>query len=221
MKKERNSEIEKLRIIAMLFIIIQHCVAHNSVDYTVVYKTNFLSGLIMQWGMLGRVGVSIFILIFGYFGVEQAFNTKRLLNLFVEVLTYSVLTYTVLCLTGLETISIKGLLKAFLPISTLKYWFISAYLIFSLLTPYVNKMLKQLSKKEFKTLIMVEILLWSILLTLSFNQAGYFCYEMEQFLLYYCVGAYIRLFPIDINSIKKKVYLALGGVLQYILCPQC
>lgn len=192
-KQGRNSNFEVLRIIAMALIILTHCCTHNTVDYQIVYQEHFFSGLLLQWAMVGRLGVALFIMIFGYYGVKHSFNTKRLINLIVEVLTYSIVTYLVISLIDPSWFSISGFVKSLLPIATHKYWFISAYVIFYLFTPLLNKGLRKLSRTQFLGLVLIMVVLWSLAPTISFHKIDYYSNELVQFLLLYCIGAFMSL----------------------------
>lgn len=214
----RNSNFEILRIIAMIGIILQHCVAHNVINYDDIYLHNFLSGLFLQWGMLGRLGVAIFIIIFGYFGIEQKFNTKRLLNLIIQVFSYSVLTFAAISVIDRSYFNRGDLIHALFPISFHKYWFITAYVIFYLFTPFLNNFLKSLKKGDFRCFILIQLIVWSLIPSITLDNVKNYIDEMPQFLMIYCIGAYIRLYSKDFGI---RVYRALfaTGTLIYLFSP--
>lgn len=216
--KTRNSNFECLRILAMICIIIQHCAAHNTVHYDEVYREYFLPGLLLQWGMLGRLGVAIFILLFGYFGVEQAFNPKRILNLIIQVFTYSVLTFAVMFSIDPAFFSRKDILEAVFPISLNKYWFISVYVIFYLFTPFLNPFLKSLEKNRFRIFLMVQLVVWSIIPTLTLDNVKNYIDEIPQFFMIYCIGAYLRLYGSEIKKRTFAIFLT-AGIAVYIISP--
>ena len=217
---QRNSNIELLRIIAMLGIILQHCVAHNTVDYKKVYATHFASGIILEWSMLGRLGVAVFIIIFGFFSIKQRFKISRCIILGIEVWTYSIASFVILVLLGLEPLSTGGLLNAFFPLVHKKYWFISAYLVFYFFTPFLNSTLNRLTRKQFKYFITLQLILWCIIRTLSFNTILIYCNELEEFLLLYSLGAYLQLWTNN-NAKEKRVYkiLIILGIALYAVSP--
>ena len=77
--KTRDSNIELLRIIAMILIIIHHMVYHTKI-YLCGGENHFIS-LIMLTG--GKIGVIIYILIMGYYSRESKFNIKRPINIVI------------------------------------------------------------------------------------------------------------------------------------------
>ena len=152
----------------------------------------------------------MFIMIFGYFGIRQKFNLKRLINLIITVLTYSVLTCLVITIISRQY-ELKTLIKAIIPISLHKYWFISAYAVFYLFTPLLNDILTKLNKKEYQIFLLIMLTLWSFIPTITLNKLTYYCNELEQFLLIYSIGAYMRLHCEDsIKSLYVKILSGLG-----------
>lgn len=97
MKKERNSSIEMLRILAMLGIVIMHTngavMEHGS--GTGFAWTQIENGIF-------NAGVSIFILISGYFGIRR--STQKLIELESTVILYAVLSALVGCYFGKASI---------------------------------------------------------------------------------------------------------------------
>ena len=73
---------------------------------------------------------------------------KKLLNLWCQVAFYSVTTYLVASLLIYNDFSVKNLIGCFFPIVNEKYWFFTAYFILMLLSPFLNKILNNASKKE-------------------------------------------------------------------------
>ena len=60
-KQQRNSSIELLRIVAMLFIVLSHLCVHNGVDVNALpYSFN---KIFLQCGILGNIGVNVFVII--------------------------------------------------------------------------------------------------------------------------------------------------------------
>ena len=87
-KGQRNSNLEILRIISMLFIISYHFSIHGfgEVNFVISNMNNYV---IYFFGILGKIGVDIFILISAYFMINSKFNLKKLFVLGGEVYFYS------------------------------------------------------------------------------------------------------------------------------------
>ena len=67
-KKQRNSNLELLRIFAMMAIIAHHFVVNSTVDKQYDYLNPTLNHYFLEiWGMWGKTAINSFILISGYF----------------------------------------------------------------------------------------------------------------------------------------------------------
>ena len=195
-KAPRNSAIELLRILAMGLVVLSHSCCHSGYDST--YSILTVNRLFVQFGYLGNLGVALFIMISGYF--QSSFRVRSLSRLLSQVWFYSVGLF-LLCRFGFGyEYTPEMLWQVFLPTIYSEYWFFTAYVVFFLLTPFVNIMIRALSKEQFKTLLAVVILLWSVVPTVTKQQL--YAAELPQFLMYYLLGAYLRMYPE--NLLQKK-----------------
>ncbi len=202
-KTVRNSGHEILRLIAMYMIV---CIHAN------MYLGNFCSGS-TQYVFNGiingvcNIGVSCFILISGYYGVR--FSVGKFLKMECMMITYSLLETVVLCLALPEqmqgAVLLEQLLKSVFPFITRKYWFYSCYVCLFFLSGYIQKFLEGLKQKEFRNLLILLVILFSVLPTVCYfelvpdNGKG-----LVQMLMVYMIGRYIRMYA-DISLPKKKV----------------
>ena len=126
-------------------------------------------------------------------------------------------------MTGLKSLSFENILSNFLPTSFNNYWFLTTYIVFSLFIPSVNKLIANMSKKDFSIFVLILVFVFSTwsLITLnkftSFTNGGL----LAQFLMYYSVGAYIRKYPN--SNLKKYRFVILFGsitilVLSVLIC---
>ena len=83
--------------------------------------------------------------------------------LIAQVWTYSIVIYILFVLIGKEKFDLINLAKSCLPITTSKYWFATAYIVFYVLAPYINKMLNGLSKKEYQGYLLTMIVILSLI----------------------------------------------------------
>ena len=75
----RKSNIELLRIIGMLMIIAHHYVLNSGIiDAFEVGSTSMNYVFLTLWGMWGKTGINIFILISGYFMCTSSLTTLQL-----------------------------------------------------------------------------------------------------------------------------------------------
>ena len=92
MKKTRNSNIEIVRIISMIFIVLSHYTVHNGIENASLPLG--LNRYILEISTLGNIGVILFVLISGYFSIEQKeFKFKKIISLYLQVMFYSTSIY--------------------------------------------------------------------------------------------------------------------------------
>lgn len=73
-KKERKSNFEILRILAMVLIISYHFVFHSNYNYGAINAHDFI---LRTFWLFGEIGVNLFMLISGYFMVHSKFSLKK------------------------------------------------------------------------------------------------------------------------------------------------
>ena len=202
MKKIRNSNIEILRIISMLFIVVSHYTVHNGVLNSSLPIG--LNRLLLEITTLGNIGVIIFVLITGYYMIKQkSFKLKKIVNLYFQVAFYSIIIYILFIILKLEPISIRGIIKSFIPITFGQYWFVTAYFLLYIFSPFINKFLNNLSRKEHLNFIIISIFIFSIVSTFTMQQL--YGNEIIQFIIFYSMGAYLKKYPKNIFSENKKI----------------
>lgn len=213
----RNSNLEILRIIAMIFIVAFHLSRHgfDGIDFIL---SNPNSYFLYFLGIFGRIGVDIFVLISAYFMIKSKFTFRKFLVLGGEVYFYSIIFFIMflLFLTPVTPIGFTDIFKSLLPISH-AYWFITDYIALMIISPFLNKLLNNLSKHDYLILLLLVFIIWSIFPTLTGDNFTYS--EMLFFIVLYIMGSFIRLHVnIDKINMKKLVLIFLVSIfLTYIL----
>ena len=200
--KKRNSSIELLRIIAMFFIVLSHYSVHGGINIKAMDFS--FNKILLQIISLGNLGVMIFIMITGYFMCQSEFRFKKVIKIILQVIFYSLGIYIILNLLGLIPFSIMSLVKATFPVLFKEYWFASAYIVLFILSPFINKVINTISRKEMLIFILTILFMWSVIPT--FTACDMYGNKICQFLLFYLLGAYIRKYPNNwLNKNKNKV----------------
>lgn len=227
----RKSNIELLRCILLLMVITLHYnssgmgnafeyVEHNTLNYYISY---FLESLSI-------CAVDCFILITGYFMI---INNKRcirkVIDLLFLVLFYNIILYFISILIQLERFNFRNLVIA------LKQgnWFIFIYIALYLITPFINKMITTISKKDFKRLLIILFVLFSIYptildfigdltqvstlglgtISLKSDEGGY---TIVNFIMFYLIGAYIRLYLDEIKLKYNNLLIFCAAIIIFI-----
>lgn len=226
----RKSNIELLRIISMLAIILHHAIIHGVFRGTWNFPTEasreiFSNGTFIYQILFfgGKFGVQVFVMITGYFMISSKISIKTISKFWVPVFTWSII-FLILRLLGMPsevTISLKEIVKSILPILSSNYWFAQAYLMLFLVIPILNSLYRKLSPKKFAYLILFLLLVSIIIPTFTTiylvgNNAA------PLFILLYYIGALIRNYEeiISKNIRTIKIILPLSFAV-YILSVWC
>ena len=208
----RQSNIELLRIIAMVLIVAHHFSFHGGFDFpteTVTFNRLWVQFLLIG----GKIGVNIFVLISGYFMISSTAKISKIIKLWLQIITYSVLFFAVFTAVGVVPFSFKAVLKALFPITFSNWWFASTYFVMYLLSPYINKLLHNLSKKSYQRLLILLAVLWSVIPT--FLTVPMQSNSLLWFIFIYALAGYIRLY-IPLRTVGGGKYIASSAALMLL-----
>lgn len=203
---ERDSNFELLRILAILFIISFHCAWEGGFEYPAFCFNKFL---VESFHMLGELGVNLFILISGYHMIHGSFKIKKLITLLLEVQFYNWICVFLCVHFGTLSLDKRTVLINFFPVAEYKYWFATAYILIYLFSPYINRLLLGLSRKELQKLLLICLVIFCIFPTVygalkNDTETLFYYNRFIWLLIVYMLGAYIRLYPPVkyVNSLK-------------------
>lgn len=211
---KRNSNFELLRVVAMIMIVLHHFVILYDVN---VVKNYFASSIVyyLFYGG-GKIGVAIFAMITGYFMVKSKISIKKLFFLEMQVLFYSIVLFIIYSILNNDFNGYYFISSIFPNIMDV-YWFYSGYFILYLLIPIFNKLINNISKRDFKYLLIVGFVYFILLSSLIFNRAS--INGVFYLFFYYFVGSYIRLYVKESKFKFKWLFMFLFSYfLIIILC---
>lgn len=207
--KVRNSNFELLRIISIVMIIVFHLCLYTDFVYSSLSVNKMLVDIFI---VLGEIGVNCFLFISGYYLVESEFKSLRVIKFELELLFYSILISLFVMILRGEMIAKTELVQMFVPFTTQSWWFASCYMILLMLCPFVNIMIKNLTRKQHRELIILCLVIWSVIPTFTgflvnnTESAMYFT-RVIWFFVIYVTAAYIRVYNVEF----KHVFMKLGG----------
>ncbi len=212
-EKSRNIGLDSLRIISMIMILVLHYIGKGSL----LGETNnstFYYILYYFFEAISIIAVNCYVLISGYFLINSKFKWKKVLQLWGETLFYSITIYFLIVVIGLKEFEIKDAIKSALPIMTKQYWFVNVYLMMYILSPFLNKLINALEKKEYQKLLLILIVGFSVVSILpseyTLDASG--GYGIIWFVCLYLIAAYIRLYGSPLKISSKKYFII------FILC---
>ena len=158
MMKERLSNIELLRIVSILLIVVMHmvgCVLGTSNEWNRLVLTGI--------NAIGNMGVTVFMLISGYFGIH--FRWSKLLILWLTALFYSLIAFTADFVSGTPQTTMS-IFVALTPVTSRLWWFLSCYVVIFCLSPILNRLVEVLTRREM--LFLLGILVFFFILSPTF-----------------------------------------------------
>lgn len=192
----RLANIELLRIIAMMAVIIVHLDGAALGLPTPTLESWHIPSDV--WRIIVEaitiVGVNCFTLISGYFGIRA--SGRGLVRFTLMCMFYSIGIFCAVSAVRPSTFSVEGLIESFMVFTHTDLWYVPAYLILYLLSPMLNAAVNLLPLRRFT--------LWLGLLVLAnvwmgwfngatFNPTGY---TPMQLIMVYLLGRWLALvFP--------------------------
>lgn len=197
----------------MVLIIAHHYAVHgfNQVEWN--GPLNQIIVGILSLG--GKLGVSCFVLISGYFMVYSKITLHKLIKLIAEVWFYSVGIALLFCvvLTPVEPLGIKDLIKAVIPIGYGAYWFMTDYVMLMLMSPILNIAIEKVDRISHRNFIILFVMIWSILP--NFTKANYDCQNLGWFVILYFIAGYIRKYVVSTTKDHSSKHFFVA-VISYI-----
>ncbi|MDE7373200.1 MAG: acyltransferase, partial [Clostridia bacterium] len=185
----------------MLLIIAVHFRGHGG-----WFDVTGVNAYFMQLGRaLFTPSVNVFVMISAYFMCtrdDMKIYWNKLGKLWLSVFFYSIVLFTVFTATGVYKFDVMSLLASLFPVTFTKYWFVSAYFLMMIASPFLNAIVSRLNKAQFSALCLFIIIVAALqdiglFSTIRVENGGngiWFC-------LLYLLAAYIRKFDIQLNRI--------------------
>lgn len=208
-RENRNIGIDLLRILSMLMVVVLHLLGQGGIlsdDLTVYNKTAY-------WlEVCSYCAVNIFAIISGYVGVKSEWKVKRIFNIELQCIFYSVIIY-VLGMFLFDDIGIMMVVKqGFFPIKSRTWWYATAYAGIFFLLPYLNFFTQNEENKKVLCVSVVALTVMFVIFPLVFMHGDPFGlnggYGVVWLLYLYLIGAFIRVSKLA-QRFKPIVWLAL------------
>ena len=210
--KHRMVNLEVLRCLAMMMVVVLHYLGKGGLlsDLT---EANIDGTGIAAWILEAFciVAVNVYMMISGYFLCNSSFKLSRLLQLLLQVWTYSVVVGVLGVITGIlpaAEVDTHYFLTLLFPISMEHYWFMTAYVFLYLLLPFIGAGVRKMTKPQMQLVLVLLLGAFCVMKTvlpvrLETDAKGYDC------LWYVCVfvvAAYIRRFGISFLENKVRAW---------------
>ena len=140
--KTRTSNLEILRIISMVMIIMHH--------YALFAKIPFENGITVNriiinfFEMFGKLGVCLFVIISGYFYDKTSFKIKKFASLILQIFVYSIIGLGIALIMNNYKLSLEYIIKSIFPSTFGLYWFASCYIMIYMFSPLFKKLIENI-----------------------------------------------------------------------------
>ena len=213
---KRNINIDLLRIIATIFVILLHVLGKGGVLYkTVPFETNYWSAWFLE--VTAYCAVNIFVLISGYVMIDKTIKLKNIINLWIHVLFYSLSITALFFIFVPDTRSLEQLAISFIPITGKQWWYMSSYFLLLCFIPILNTFINNIPRKTYKKILIVFLLGICIFDRVTTTDAFMLNngYSPLWLIIVYLFGAYIKKYDLkDKISAQKCLF---GFIVMIIL----
>ncbi|MEB5881597.1 acyltransferase [Enterococcus gallinarum] len=202
----RLSNFELLRLVSMFLIVLHHYGVHGLVNETGSSLQSVGVGMLSS---LGKSGVFLFVLIGSFFLVDKSFNCSRIINIISSTFFYSFLILFLGLALFRNQITSMQIIRSifFVP---LNYWFVTDYIFLLIIIPFLNLLVKNLSRKKFETLLMIGLVFLFVFPTIFSSASEYSNIDIFAFL--YCVAMYLKKY----NVFSKWSQCKIGIIMIFL-----
>ena len=199
---ERQSNMELLRLVAMMMILVMH------MDYGAFGLPTAESVENAPMTTFGRifvehlclVAVNVYVLISGWFGIRP--KMKSFVRLMLQVAMYSIIITGAFLLLRKTTFKI-GYVTDMLIIGK-QYWFVVSYLLLYLVSPILNAFVEHSSKREFQWMLLVFFgfqFIYSWIFGLEEFAGGY---SALSFMGLYLLARYVKIYENSNDNERRR-----------------
>lgn len=223
----RNSNIELLKILSMLGIVLGHCRPISTTYWTNTYfslgqSTNDPELFVLNaLGYLGAYGNAIFIICSAWFLTDSdCVKTKKINTMIVDSWFVSMFFLFVAILFGFNP-GIKEIIRSVFPTMYGVTWFVGCYILFYIIHPFLNIILNNARKDALLRLNVFLFILYFVLYFVFPAASLYFNYFLGFCCIYLFVGYAKKYTQRFIDNTKLQILLFtfnLVTMLAVLLC---
>lgn len=201
----RESNMELLRMVAMLLVMIVH--ANFRALHVPTFEevhTNISSSVLRYFTeSISIICVNLFILLSGWYGIN--FKLSRLRDFLIQVFFFSVFCAVAFYVLHPEGFSLREAISHILLTGQWDYWFVKSYFCLYLFAPVLNMFVKHATKEQFRTFLIAFYIFQTIYAFVFWDGASFLQngYSALSFMGLYLLARYIRLYPSRIWQLPK------------------
>ena len=193
-KKNRESNIEMLRILCTLLIISSHFLGIGHISQK---DSCFYLMVNTMMSDLSRVACTVFIIISAWFSLDKSTNISKVFHVWLTTIMYMVPLTIIGHHYNLFAEDMYVVKCSFLPVSY-GYgaaWFTSVYIVLMLISPLLNYILQNVQRNIMKFYLFTYFCAFSLFATI-FHENGKYALELVAFSFVYLLTGYIKKYKV-------------------------
>lgn len=191
---QRNYGIDLLRLVAAFYVIVLHTLNQGGL-YQATAVSSYQKMICRILLITSFCAVNIFGIISGYVGYREPLKKTSYsgyLPLWLTVVLYGIFFAGINIFLIPDSVTVKELVKAVLPVTTNTYWYFSAFTFVYFLSPFLNRILYYSPDKELKLLFFLICCVFSVIEFLKSSFAMHSGYSALWLVLLYLVGGILK-----------------------------
>lgn len=196
MAKVRSSNMELLRLFAMLLVMLVHTAfLAFGVPTTEECHTDAAGAFrVFLTESFSVVCVNVFVLLSGWFGIK--FDLRKIAGLFFQTFFFAAIVLAAVAILVPDRFLHLHNLTTLLMLNESDYWFIKAYIGLCFLAPFLNTFIEKSNEKELRRMLIAFYTFQTIYGWLSIDGAGWLGggYSAVSFIGLYLLARYVRLY---------------------------
>lgn len=231
MKKERESGIELYKVIAIFLIVLSHVIQTltepnyvlgigEGTFINIATATRDLDVLLLAlFRICGALGNNMFFICSAWFLVNsKKMSLKKVIHMVLDVWIINMIVFWGLHAIGIQ-FQISDTVRTFFPTTFANNWYITCYLLFYLIHPFLNRMLEQLNISEHFALTSFLFMIYFIIPVLPLEEINlFFANELVIFLATYVIVSFIKTYKNEwTENLKLNKGILFVSIVSYVV----
>ena len=231
MKKERESGIELYKVIAIFLIVLSHVIQTltepnyvlgigEGTFINIATATTDLNVLLLAlFRICGALGNNMFFICSAWFLVNsKKMSLKKVIHMILDVWIINMIVFCGLHAIGIQ-FQVSDTVRTFFPTTFANNWYITCYLLFYLIYPFLNRMLEQLNISEHFALTSFLFMIYFIIPVLPLEEINlFFANELVIFLATYVIVSFIKIYKNEwTENLKLNKGILFVSIVSYVV----
>lgn len=235
MKKERESGIELYKVIAIFLIVLSHVIQTltepnyvlgigEGTFINIATATTDLNVLLLAlFRICGALGNNMFFICSAWFLVNsKKMSLKKVVHMIFDVWIINMIVLIALRSMGIQ-LQISDTVKTFFPTTFANNWYITCYLLFYMIHPFLNRMLEQMNINEHLAFATILFVIYFIIPVLPLEEINlFFANEFVIFLATYVIVSFIKIYKNEwTENLKSNKSILFVSIISYVVLILC